>query len=267
MKTRPVFLITKVLIALLFGLAFSCTTPSGEKIKIAVSKNSPNYHNWLLQSDSTILITNMYPMGVDSAVSMLGNFHALLITGGEDVFPGWYGMEHDTVRCGEFDRYRDTLEIMLIRKALELNMPVLGICRGHQILNVALGGTLFIDIPEDIGSEVIHRCEENPFECYHQVMVVENSLLREITGLTEGMVNTNHHQAVNKPAPGISISAVSYEGLTEAIEWEEFRIKPFLLGVQWHPERLEKHPELSRPIADRFIREASLQSKAERITK
>ena len=251
--------------SLLFTLSFailSCSQPREEPIRIAVSKLSANYENWLLQSDSTLMITNMYGKNVDSAVLMLENYQGLLVTGGEDIFPEWYHMIDDTARCGKFDRYRDTLEILLIRKAMEMSIPILGICRGKQIINVTLGGTLIIDIPEDIGSDVIHRCPENPFDCFHEVMVVNETLLQEITGLTQGTVNTNHHQAVKDPAPGLRISAVSYEGLVEAIEWEDLESNPFILGVQWHPERLEDYPELSRPIADRFISEVKTYSEA-----
>jgi putative glutamine amidotransferase len=255
MKNKSILLLPFSLLLASICFIFSCAEPKDEAVKIAVSKLYSNYENWLLQSDSTLVITNLYPMGVDSALMMLDDHHALLVTGGEDVFPDWYGMIHDTARCGAFDRYRDTLEIMLIRKALEMNIPILGICRGHQILNVTLGGTLIIDIPDDIGDEVIHRCPGEPLACHHSVMVFEGSLLHEITGQAYGMVNTNHHQAVNDLAPGLRISAVSAEGLAEAIEYEDFTIRPYLLGVQWHPERMEDYPDLSTPIAKRFIQE------------
>lgn len=234
----------------------SCSQTKEETVSIAVSKLSQNYNNWLLQSDSTLVITNMYEMGVDSAVKMLKTHHALLITGGEDVYPDWYGRIRDTARCGEFDRYRDTLEIKLIRKALEMGMPILGICRGHQILNVALGGTLFIDIPYDIGRQVIHRCDEDPLQCQHEVFVFHQTLLQEVTDQTQGTVTTNHHQAIRGIAPGLRMTSVSEDGVIEAVEWEDYQNKPFLLGVQWHPERMEDKPELSRPIANRFVEEA-----------
>jgi putative glutamine amidotransferase len=255
MKTSSRYFLALSILLVSSCFLFSCSETRDEPVKIAVSKLYPNYENWLVQSDSMLVISNFYPMGVDSALMMLDDHHALLVTGGEDVFPDWYGMIHDTARCGAFDRYRDTLEIMLIRKALEMNIPILGICRGHQILNVTLGGTLIIDIPDDIGDEVIHRCPDEPLACHHSVMVFEGSLLHEITGQAYGMVNTNHHQAVNDLAPGLRISAVSAEGLAEAIEYEDFTIRPYLLGVQWHPERMEDYPDLSTPIAKRFIQE------------
>ncbi|MBE0663189.1 MAG: gamma-glutamyl-gamma-aminobutyrate hydrolase family protein [Bacteroidales bacterium] len=242
---------------LFFSLVLiSCSQTKEEPLHIAVSKLSDNYSNWLLQSNPSIAITDMYGLEIDSAVSMLEKHHALLITGGEDVFPGLYGRIRDTARCGEFDRYRDTLEIMLIQKALEMGLPILGICRGHQILNVALGGTLFIDIPDDIGRQVIHRCDEDPLQCQHEVFVFHQTLLQEITDQTQGTVTTNHHQAIRGTAPGLRMSAVAEDGVIEAVEWEDYQNKPFLLGVQWHPERMEEYPELSRPIAERFIEEA-----------
>jgi putative glutamine amidotransferase len=234
----------------------SCSQTKEEPVHIAVSKLSDNYSNWLLQNDPGIVITDMYGLEIDSAVSMLEKHHALLITGGEDVYPDLYGRIRDTARCGGFDRYRDTLEILLIQKALEMGLPILGICRGHQILNVALGGTLIIDIPYDVGEKVIHRCDEDPLQCHHLVFVFHQTLLQEITDQTQGTVTTNHHQAIREMAPGLRMSAVSEDGVIEAIEWEDYQNNPFMLGVQWHPERMEEYPELSRPIANRFIEEA-----------
>ncbi len=250
-------LISKIwLLILLLTVTFTCREPESGPVKIAVSKLSPNYENWLLKNDSTLLITNLYDLGLDSALIALETCHGLLITGGEDVFPGWYGMIHDTIRCGEFDHYRDTLEMKLIIKALNARLPILGICRGHQILNVALGGTLVIDIPEDVGTETTHQCPDNPLACVHDVSINENSFLHEITGRLRGVVTTNHHQAVKEPGSGLRASGFSSDGVIEATEWVDWDKKTFLLSVQWHPERMEEHPELSMPIARRFIDES-----------
>jgi putative glutamine amidotransferase len=256
MKTNLKRIFPLLTLIFVVSLLWQCSSEQPEPVRIAVTKLSANYENWLLQTDSTLIITDLYPMGVKPALEILRGHHALLITGGEDVFPDWYGMIHDTARCGEFDYYRDTLEIMMITAALQLNLPVLGICRGHQILNVALGGSLVIDIPDDIGTEVTHRCPGQPLDCYHEVSIVSGSFLQEITGKMSGTVNTNHHQAVNRLADGLMISAFSNEGLPEAVEWENAEGRPFLLGVQWHPERMSDYPELSTPIAERFIQAA-----------
>lgn len=258
MKSKHGILFVFSLSLIFSGALSSCSHTKEETVSIAVSKLSHNYSNWLLQSDSSIMITDLYGLEIDSAVRMLETHHALLITGGEDVYPDWYGRIRDTARCGGFDRYRDTLEIKLIQKALDMGLPILGICRGHQILNVALGGTLIIDIPYDIGEDVIHRCDEDPLQCHHQVFVFHQTLMQEITDKTEGTATTNHHQAIRGIAPELRISAVAEDGVIEAVEWEDYHNKPFLLGVQWHPERMEDYPELSRPIASRFIEEAKV---------
>lgn len=262
MKTiQTRILASGILVSVLLALT-SCIPPIEEPVKIAVTKLSANYESWLLQSDSTLVITDLYPFGVDSSLALLKDYHGLLITGGEDVFPDWYGMIHDTSRCGGFDRYRDTLEIELIQHAIELGIPILGICRGHQIINITLGGTLIVDIPEDVGTEVIHRCPDKPLDCHHQVFIVEGSQLEEITGVSKGTVNTNHHQALKETGSGLRISALTLEGLPEAIEWKNPEEHSFLLGVQWHPERMFDFPELSTPIAERFVSEAKIRARA-----
>ncbi len=234
-----------------------CQTPnSKEPLKIAVSKLGKNYENWLLNADSTVIIHNMYHLTLDSAITLLNDCQGLLITGGEDVYPGWYNNIDDTARCEGFDMRRDTLEINLIKKALELKMPIVGICRGHQITNVVLGGTLIVDIPTEIESDIIHRCPVNPINCHHNVELVEGSMIKNITGQRTGTVTTYHHQAVDVLAPGLSISARSADGIVEAIEWKQPEGKSFLLGTQWHPERMVDYPELSKPIAARFLLEA-----------
>jgi putative glutamine amidotransferase len=134
-------------------------------------------------------------------------------------------------------------------------MPIFGICRGEQILNVALGGTLWVDLPTDTDMEVMHRCPPESVSCMHHVTVDTSSLLYRITGFADGDVNSYHHQAVEKTAPGMRAVAVSDNGVTEAIEREEASGLPFILAVQWHPERLV-HTELSAKLARYFLSEA-----------
>ena len=198
---------------------------------------------------------NIYGLDVDSALVLLQTCSGLLITGGEDVYPGNYGKLEDINRCEDIDRYRDSIEFALIKKAVSLKMPVFGICRGEQILNVALGGTLYVDIPSDIGKAVIHRCKPGSFDCLHKVTVHSGSLLSRITGASTGTVNSWHHQAVEEIAPGMRVSALSVDGVVEAIE----RInqdQPFIMGVQWHPEHLMNHPEMTDPLAVYFMEQA-----------
>ncbi|MDP2423868.1 MAG: gamma-glutamyl-gamma-aminobutyrate hydrolase family protein [Bacteroidales bacterium] len=258
MKAKKFLPVVILLLALLMHIC-SCKSPqAGEPLRIAVSKLGTNYNRWLLETDSILAIENLYHLSLDSALHVLQTCHALLVTGGEDVYPQWHNKIEDSARCENFDRWRDTLEINLIKKALELKMPILGICRGHQITNVVLGGSLIIDIPSDVESNVIHRCPVNPIVCVHDVALVDGSLIHEITGQRSGLVTTYHHQAVDMLAHDLRISALSSDGIVEAIEWIQPQGKSFLLGVQWHPERMQDYPELSLPIAQRFVAEARL---------
>lgn len=245
-------------IALFLSLGACSPSPP---LRIGVSKASQNYINWLKRADSTIATINLYILPLDSALLMLNNCSALLLTGGEDVYPGWYGKESDTGRCTEMNRYRDTLDLALIKRALELKMPVFAVCRGHQILNVALGGKLIIDIPKDFNTAITHQCQDY-LHCFHAVSVRQNSLLASITKCETATVTTNHHQAVELLAPGLIANAYSTDDLIEGVEWQDPVNKSFLIGVQWHPERMEKNNPLSGSLSDEFIRQAEIYRKS-----
>ncbi len=226
-------------------------------LKIGLSKATPNYENWLKRSNPGIVPVNLYLLPIDSALQKLGECDGLLLTGGEDVYPGWYGKEYDTARCTEMNRHRDSLDIALISKALDVKMPVFAVCRGHQIMNVCLKGTLIIDIPKDVGTQIVHQCDDY-LQCFHSVTVPKNSLLFSISKCDSAMVTSNHHQAIERLAPMLVANAYSKDMLIEGIEWQHPAGKSFLLGVQWHPERMEKTNQLSGPLADEFIKQAAL---------
>lgn len=239
------------------GLTFfwGCKTTSVEKpLRIALSSGSENYVNWIHRGDSVIEIVDMRGMQVDSALKLLESCDAILFTGGEDVLPSYYGKEHDSARC-ETNPGRDSLEFALIKESMRLKMPVFGVCRGQQILNVALGGSLIIDIPTDHPGNVSHRCEDYT-RCFHSVNVVNNSRLHKTAEADTGMVTTNHHQAIEKPAPDIRIAAWSADSIAEAIEWSEPDGKPFMMAVQWHPERMDTESPLSMPLMNAFLKAA-----------
>ncbi len=241
---------------------FTTCSVENEKLIIAISKAKPdkyygNYPIWVHKANSNVEIINMYELGVDSALQVLDLCDGLLVTGGADVYPGWYGKLVDTARCGSFDLYRDTLEMGLIRKAMELKMPIIGICRGEQIINVTLGGTLIIDIPTDRDTTVKHR-QEDWENCFHSVVLAKSSLLHKVCNTNDYKVNSNHHQAVDKIADDLKPSAFADDGIIEAVEWKNPENKSFLLAVQWHPERLDSvNAGLSLPIAREFIFQAS----------
>jgi putative glutamine amidotransferase len=252
MKKRTII---PVVIWFLWLLCLAPAAGQPAPLKIGISKASPNYLHWLKNSDPSLHTVNFYGMTAAEAVRHLRQCNGLLLTGGEDIFPGRYGKEYDTVRCTEIDPYRDSLEFALIEKALELKIPVLGICRGHQILNVYLGGSLIVDIPSDRGTKVIHQCDDY-LNCFHSVTVTGKTLLAEICKCDSAGVTTNHHQAIDRLSPLLKINAVSDDGLAESIEWLEPANKSFLLGVQWHPERMD----FVNPLSSRIAREFLMQS-------
>jgi putative glutamine amidotransferase len=252
---------TFIIILLIAGLAvFSgCKTKSVEKpLRIALSSGSENYVNWVHRGDSLAEIIDLKEMQVDSALKLLATCDAIIFTGGEDVVPSYYGKAYDSVRC-ESNPARDILEFALIKESMRLQMPVFGVCRGQQILNVALGGTLIVDIPSDQPGDVFHRCEDYT-KCFHSVNVVRNSQLHLTSQADTGMITTNHHQAIEKPAPGIRITAWSADSIAEAMEWAEPEGKSFLMAVQWHPERMDILSPLSMPLIKAFLQAAGSYS-------
>lgn len=163
----------------------------------------------------------------------------LVITGGADVAPQSYG-EEALPELGEIEIHRDKMELKLFREAREWQMPILGICRGAQIINVAMGGTLYQDIYSQLSSVTEHSDFSKPRgDASHTVKIVEHTKLKRIFSEEIVGVNSFHHQAVKELAPGLIVNALSTDGIIEGIESIEDR---FIVGVQWHPENMvDKH--------------------------
>lgn len=153
-----------------------------------------------------------------------------LFVGGPDVEPRYYGQERLAV-CGDACAPRDTLEIKLMEAALKADKPILGVCRGLQVLNVVLGGTLYQDVPSQHGSSLAHGMEPPYDRDAHPVQVVEGTPLAALLPIAG--VNTRHHQAVDRLAPGLVPMAYAPDGLVEAAYLPD---KRFVWAVQWHPE-------------------------------
>lgn len=171
----------------------------------------------------------------DPVETALSSCHGLLLTGGADVDPAYYGAErHPTVTIVPG---RDAYELALASGAMARDLPILAICRGIQLLNVAAGGTLVQDLPSQRPSAVCHSIKEPHTAMAHAIRVVPESTLGGIlrpdgnAGAID--VNSRHHQAVDRLAPGFVVSAVAPDGVVEGIERPESR---FCVGVQWHPE-------------------------------
>lgn len=178
---------------------------------------------------------------VEYPEDIVENIHGLLLTGGCDVDPALYG-ELPCRHLGMVSPERDRMEIRLVKLCVEKDIPILAICRGIQVLNVALGGTLYQDIPSQIDGAIMHEQGEIPtYYGIHSVRIDENSLLYKVIGNKNLIVNSFHHQAVKLVAPCLKAVAWSEDGVIEAVEGIGFK---FVLGVQWHPERMwSKSPE------------------------
>lgn len=186
----------------------------------------------------------------------LGALAGLVLTGGYDVTPARYhARPHPKVK--RTDPARDHFELALLREALARDLPVLAICRGMQLLNVAFGGTLLQHI--GAGNHVADYKTEGYPSRWHAVSIARDSRLRQILGVDDLEVNSRHHQAVTPEtlAPGLTPVAMSPDGLVEAVESASQR---WVIGVQWHPERLEpEHPHFApacRPLFQAFVQEA-----------
>jgi putative glutamine amidotransferase len=183
----------------------------------------------------------------------LDRVSGLLVTGGAfDIPPEAYG---DTARegLGALKLSRTAFESSLMRGALKRNMPVLGICGGMQLLNVVLGGTLFQDIGREVPGAHGHEQAHDRTQPQHPVEIRDGSLLAEAMGRGQLMVNSTHHQSVNKTGEQVLVSAVAPDGVVEAIESSQYA---FALGVQWHPELMLHTVPVSVGVYRLFVQKA-----------
>ena len=188
-----------------------------------------------------------------SMAAIRDRLDGLLLTGGGDVDPRLYG-EEPLPECGAPEPERDEAEIALTRWAIEGSVPVLGVCRGMQVLNIVRGGTLFQDLGTQRPSAARHDHTDQPRSVrVHEISFHPASRLAEMLGNPRQHVNSLHHQAVNRPGVGLEIVAWSEDGIAEALELADH---PFALAVQYHPEELAVHAddEGSRRLFAAFVR-------------
>lgn len=178
----------------------------------------------------------------------------LVLPGGVDVDPNRYG-ESPVVKCGEIDPFWDELDLLATGFALERGLPILAICRGMQVLNVALGGTLVQDIPSQIKDPLKHSQEAPRWYATHDITVEQASLLGRIWGNALTRVNSFHHQSVGKVGRGLRIVATAPDGVIEAVESTDH---PFVLGLQWHPELMINDYPAANRIFQHFIEACSV---------
>ncbi|HAI20316.1 MAG TPA: peptidase C26 [Clostridiales bacterium UBA8153] len=180
----------------------------------------------------------MLPYADDAAIErLLGVLNGILLSGGVDVDPVHF-QEEPLPQLGRVCPDRDRAELRLTRKVLEAGLPILGICRGAQLLNVAAGGSLCQDIPTQVRSSLKHSQTAPRWHPTHAVNLEAGGITRRLLGVPSIRVNSFHHQAVGRPAPGFAVTARAGDGVIEAIEGPGFTV-----GIQWHPECMwEKDP-------------------------
>ncbi|CAN5654330.1 gamma-glutamyl-gamma-aminobutyrate hydrolase family protein [soil metagenome] len=191
-------------------------------------------------------------MDARAAGSVVDGLDGLLLSGGSDLDPSYYGEEP----IPELDvtiPERDELEMVLLESALERGIPVFGICRGLQVLNVALGGTLYQDLPSQVDRDLLkHRQTTPKWQATHEIEVLENTRIAGITGSGSLKVNSYHHQAIKDLAKDFIVSASSSDGIVEAIEYRDLS-EHWILAVQWHAEAMRQAGSEHRSLFEAHV--------------
>jgi putative glutamine amidotransferase len=180
------------------------------------------------------------PMSEEGARAILDSVRGLVLTGGEDVDPEYFGARRHPA-TGPANDLRDRIELALAKEAAARRMPMLAICRGVQVLNVALGGTLVQDIPSELKTDIEHDAKSERGSRIHEVVIDAGSRLADVIGARRITTNSFHHQSVDRLASGFCTVAKSPDGVVEAMECADRAW--WAVGVQWHPEELTATPE------------------------
>jgi putative glutamine amidotransferase len=197
----------------------------------------------------------MVPPGLTEQdfAALMPRLDGLLFTGGGDVHPKYYGGKNHPLLDG-VDQERDQLEVSLAQSAIDLRIPFLGICRGLQVINVALGGTIYEDILDQLPGALQHSNYPAYPRSYpaHPISIQQGSQLESILGARQARVNSLHHQGIKELSPHLVATAFAPDGIVEAFEYSDH---PFGIGVQWHPEWLKDETSMD-PLFQAFIRAA-----------
>ncbi len=214
-------------------------------------KKHQNYINWLKGNDDIEVVRLSVE---ENNADLLKDCDALVLSGGIDIDPEiTLGRPEYPNKPAVFQPERDLFEKSLYETAVSVQLPVLGICRGMQLVNVLHGGTLC----EDLGQLNTTHKKEGTTDKSHTVKIEKNTLLYDIVNTGTGEINSAHHQAIDQLGEGLRANCVAVDGTIEGLEWMDKHSKPFLLCVQWHPERMFRFPgsPLSVNIRNRFIEE------------
>lgn len=234
----------KPLIAIVGGLV---RDNSNEFLGDNYIKINSNYSKSIVDAGGIPIILPLVN-DINVLINQISICNGLLLTGGIDINPLLYKESPQPLleTCNDLT---DWFHINLARKALDLNIPILGICRGCQVINVAFGGTLYQDITYATSSPIMHKQKSHLSQRCHYIYVKENSIIYDILG-NEYVVNSAHHQSVEKIASNFICTASSEDGIIEAIEMIN---KPFVVGVQWHPEMMVSYDIKALNLFKRFI--------------
>ena len=230
-------------------IAILCSCQKQQQKTIILSKASSNYVEWM--GDENIILLDAYT--IKNTDSILELADGIILTGGEDINPLQYNDTINLSVCEDINYQRDTLERKLFDFAFKNKIPLIGVCRGMQMMNVASGGTLYGDIPSQIDTTVIHR---NNGEVNHKIALIDTCSLIFPLGIDTIIVNSWHHQALNIMPNYLRVVARSFDGLPEAIVMDK-SIHPFMIAVQFHPERLGKNNKIKQIMKNSFYKEIS----------
>ncbi|KAB2951838.1 gamma-glutamyl-gamma-aminobutyrate hydrolase family protein [Heliorestis acidaminivorans] len=199
---------------------------------------------------------------IEEAEAYCNNAHGLLLSGGGDIDPLFYHQQPH-VALGEVDPDRDRLDFAILARALQRQMPILAICRGLQVLNVARGGTLIQDLPRQRPQALRHQQRAPRWHKSHSIDICEGTMLRQIYRNSTGQVNSFHHQAVDRVGKDLEVVARSNDGVIEALEGLG---KNFVMAVQWHPEDLYNNDLEARGLFRAFAESCIEYEKICRVT-
>ena len=203
-----------------------------------------------IETSGGIPILLPYVESTECLNELLSLCDGFFFTGGVDISPKRYGEDKKST-CGDLQLNRDAHEFAAFEKAFALKKPILAICRGAQLVNVALGGSLYQDIPSELKTDIIHRQTEGMYEYSHEVNIKENTPLFELFESARIRANSFHHQAIKKIGKGLEVMATSDDGIIEAVYYNG---EQYLRAYQWHPERLCGKDKYNRGIIDDFIK-------------
>ncbi len=227
-------------------------------MKIGISKSDTGwdkYIAWLEYFNSQYIILDYKDK---NDLSKLDDCSGLILTGGVDIYPEIYFDWDPSERKGTYIPERDGFELNLLERAINNKIPILGICRGCQLINVHCKGNLIFDL--ETQRNVNHRKISDVENRIHSINILDDTLLKNIVKSKTGDVTSSHHQAIDRPGEGLIINSKSPDGIIEGIEFEDKTNKAFMIGIQWHPERLSDFDSpFSKNIIARFAKETNLK--------